>query len=127
MSENHPVDFQRLTVREEDGVTIIGCVDSRVQDQELVQQWTEELNQLVEEKDGMLVVMNLDNVQFLASAALNKLVVLNRTLKKRGGTFVLCDVEGPIRDMFSVTNLDRLLPLADSEVDAIALCKAQAE
>lgn len=118
-------DYQRLTVREVEGVTIVRCVDSRIQDQALVQQWTDELSQLADAIQEKLLVMDLSNVQFLASAALNKLVVLNRTLKKRGGVFVLSEVQGPIRDMFSVTNLDKLLPLAETEDEAIKMCQAK--
>lgn len=119
-------DFQRLTVKEVGEVTVVRCVDARIQDQALVRDWTDELNELVEKHEKKFLVMNLSNVQFLASAALNKLVVLNRNLTKNGGKFALAEIQGPIRDMFSVTNLDKVLPLADTEADGIAMCDPSA-
>ena len=114
--------YQRLTFEDHGDVTVVRCVDSRIQDQALIRQWTDELNDLVIQQEKHKLVMNLSNVQFLASAALNKLVVLNRQLRKLGGAFVLAEIQGPIRDMFSVTNLDKVLPLAESESEAIAMC-----
>lgn len=115
--------YQRLEFTEHEDAVVVRFVDSRIQDQTLVQEWGNELKQLLDEGGYSNVVINLRNVQFLASAALNKLVVLNKHLRKQDGQFVLAEVQGPIRDMFAVTNLDKVLPLAESEDEALAMCK----
>ena len=71
-------------------------------------------------KDGPNTVLDFSHVQFISSAVLNKLIVLERAIAERGGQLVLCGFARPLRDVFSVTRLDAAFEIVSDETSALA-------
>jgi anti-anti-sigma factor len=75
---------------------------------------------VVEDDGRFRLVLNLDGVVYLASAAIGKLVRLMRTVRSAGGRLVLCKVTRTVEDLVRVTHLADVLLLYDDEQDAVA-------
>ena len=112
-------DPQRIQLREVGDVTVVRFVDHKIIDTGSIQQLVQELFSLVEEDNRGKLVLNFSDVDFLSSAALNKLIVLDRKVKGAGGKLKLSDLKPEIVEVFHITRLSQLFDIRDSEADAL--------
>ena len=66
------------------------------------------------------VLLNFTNVDFLSSAALGKLITLDKKVKADSGKLKLSNIRPEIYDVFAITKLNRLLDIKDDEAAALA-------
>ena len=96
----------RLKVEEVGDVTIVNFVDRKILDEQNIQVIGEQLNSLVEESERRKLLLNFENVEFLSSATLGKLISLNNKIAKAGGKLVLCNINENIYEVFRITKLN---------------------
>lgn len=113
-------DYRQISVTETDGVTIVHFNDQRILDAGLIQQLGEDLFKLVEEEQRNKLLLNFVDVEFLSSAALNRLIMLDKKVKECGGALKLCNICGGIMDVFAITRLDKHFEIVDDESTALA-------
>lgn len=66
-------------------------------------------------ESGKSVLLDLSEVSFIDSTALNTLVTALRSCESNGGSFELAaDLPGQVRRVFQVTGLDAVLPIASA-------------
>ena len=110
---------KRLECTQLDGVTVVNFVDSKILDFNIIEQIATELNELIDEQKTSKLLLNLSNVEFLSSAALNKLIVLDKKMKKLGGKVALAELQPQVYEVFAITQLTQLFPIEDREVAAV--------
>lgn len=108
-------DEQRLECSQSDGVTVVRFVDSKILDFNIIEQIATELNDLIDREKTSKLLLNLCNVEFLSSAALNKLIVLDKKMKKLGGKVALAELQPQVYEVFAITQLTQLFPIEDRE------------
>ena len=113
-------DYRRLTVSENGVVTVVRFIDKKILDEANIQEMGEELFRLVEKENRKLLLLNFASVEFLSSAALGKLITLDKKVKAHGGRLKLSNIRPEIREVFTITRLDKLLDIKDNEADALA-------
>ena len=69
------------------------------------------------------LVLDMADVQMVASVGLGMLVQLNRTLKTAGGKFVLASLSDNIKKVMKLTRLDSGLTIVSTVADGIAKAK----
>ena len=69
----------------------------------------EQLSRLVEGLDPLDLVVDLEDVRFLTSTALGKLLALHKRLRAAGGRLRLTGVGDPVYEVFRVTRLHEVL------------------
>lgn len=112
-------DFECIRLDDVHGVSVIRFMDEKVVDPARIERMGSELLSLANgDKPGKLLV-NFENVHFFSSAAINKLIVLEKRVRAHGGKLQLCNLRPEVRDLFSFTNLDSLFNIADKQQDAI--------
>ena len=114
---------RRITVSDDGGVSVIRFVDKKIVDSGSIEQLGEELNSLVTVDKRSTILLNFDTVEFMSSAALNKLISLNTKVKAAAGRLKLCCLRAEIKEVFTITRLDRVFDLRKTEADAIAAFK----
>ena len=60
------------------------------------------------------------SVDFLSSAALGKLITLDKKMKAHGGALKLSNIRAEIYEVFAITKLNRLFDIRKDEADALA-------
>jgi anti-sigma B factor antagonist len=55
----------------------------------------------------------------MSSAALGKLITLNKKVQTAGGRLVLCNIRQEIREVFEITKLDKLFVIKRDEQEAL--------
>ncbi len=100
-------------------VAVVKFTDEKVMDPARIEQMGKELMQLTDPEQQDKVVINFSNVKFFSSAAINKLIVLEKRMRARGGQVRLSNLRPEVRDLFNLTNLDSLFQIEDEQSDAI--------
>ena len=111
---------QRLNVSEVGDVTVVRFVDQKILDEAKIQQLGKELFDLVEVDGRNKILLNFTSVEFLSSAALGKLITLDKKIKGQGGALKLSNIRPEIYEVFAITKLNKLFDIKDNEVDALA-------
>jgi anti-sigma B factor antagonist len=111
---------QRLNVSEVGDVTVVHFRDQRIIEDLGIQEMGQELFHLVEAEGRKKLVLNFSSVGFLSSAALGKLITLDKKVKTRGGVLKLCGIRPEIYEVFAITRLDRLFDIKRDESEALA-------
>ncbi len=111
---------RRLEVSEVGDVTVVRFADRKILDEASIQELGAELFRLVEEDHRKKILLNFTNVDFLSSAALGKLITLDKKVKANSGKLKLSNIRPEIYDVFAITRLNRLLDIKDDEAAALA-------
>lgn len=69
------------------------------------------------------IIVDLANVNFLASLGMRTLVVSAKALSSRGGRLVLVDPQTEVERALKSAGLDAIIPIAADSVAAIALLR----
>ncbi len=113
--------LRRIEVSESASVSVIRFLDQKIIDPEAIQELGQELFDLVERDDCKKLVLNFENVEFLSSAALGKLITFEKKSKRNDAQLILTNISPEIFQVFAITNLDKLFQIKDSEADALAV------
>ena len=110
---------RRLEVEHIGDVTVVNFVDRKILDEQNIQIIGDQLFNLVEEQGKRKILLNFGNVEFLSSAALGKLITLNRKLQSAGGKLILCNIDPQIYEVFEITKLNKLFNIQPEEQTAL--------
>lgn len=112
-------NFHRINVMDEGGVSVVRFIDKKIVDSGTIELLGDELVSLVTVDKRTQVLLNFEGVDFMSSAALNKLIKLNSSVKAANGRLKLCNLRAEILDVFKITKLDRVFDLRKSQEDAL--------
>ena len=107
-----------LQIFERDGITNVEFVESNILDELCIRRIGDELAAVIERKGCPRIVLNFENVNALSSSALGMLITVNTKIADKKGKLALASLEGPIRDVFRITKLDKAFSICDSLADA---------
>jgi len=110
---------RRLEVEDIGDITVVNFVDRKILDEQNIQVIGEQLFSLVDELGRRKILLNFSNVEFLSSAALGKLITLNRKLQAVRGRLILCGIAKEIQEVFEITKLDKLFTIHKEEQAAL--------
>lgn len=111
---------RHLEVSEVGDVTVVRFVDRKILDESNIQELGQELFALVERESCNKILLNFAAVEFLSSAALGKLITLERKMKASGGQLKLSNIRPEIYEVFAITKLNKLFDIKEDESDALA-------
>ncbi len=112
-------ELECLELDHVDSVAVIKFRDQKVMDPARIEQLGQELLDLVEDQDNECLLINFDNVSFFSSAAINKLIVLEKQVQAKGGKLRLCNLRPEVRELFSYTSLDEMFQIDQEQVESI--------
>src|SRR5438067_10734462 len=112
---------QRLEVEDIGDVTVVNFIDKKILDEQNIQLIGEQLFRLVDELGRRKLLLNFGNVEYMSSAALGKLITLNKKVQAAGGRLILCNIDPQIREVFEITKLDKLFDIRNEEQEALQM------
>lgn len=110
---------RRVEVEEVGDVSVARFVDKKILDETNIQIIGNQLVALVDEDDRKKIVLDFSNVEYLSSAALSKLLILEKKAKAAGAKLRFCGIRPDIYQIFTLTKLNKLFDIYDSEDQAI--------
>lgn len=112
---------QRISLAESGEVTVVTFNDTKIIDEQAIQELGQELINLVEADDRKKVVLNFAAVEFLSSAALGKLISFEKKARSKKTKLILTNIRPEIYEVFAITKLTKLFTIKDDEADALAV------
>jgi len=112
--------YRRLEVSEVGDVTVVRFRDQKIIEDINIQELGQELFQLVEVENRKKLLLNFSSVDFLSSAALGKLITLDKKVKAAAGVLKFSNIRPEIFEVFAITKLNRLFDIRTDEADALA-------
>ena len=100
-------------------ITQIEFIESKILDESNIQQISDEMCSVVDEEATPKVIIKFGNVEHLSSAALGALITVNNRVKGKDGTLCLSEIDTQIREVFTITKLDKIFPIFETTDEAI--------
>ena len=91
----------------------------RVMDPIEIEELGNELQELCDSNPGGTFVIDLMKVEFLSSAVLNRLIVLDKNVKSNEGILAFCGLNPAVFEVFTITKLDLLFKIFETRDSAI--------
>ncbi|MDA0836031.1 MAG: STAS domain-containing protein [Planctomycetota bacterium] len=110
---------RRLDIDEVGDVTVAKFVDKKILDETNIQIIGNQLFGLVDEDGRTKIVLDFTNVEYLSSAALGKLITMDKKVKKVKGKLRLCCIRPEIYEVFAITKLNKLFDIRDTQESAL--------
>ena len=110
---------RRLDIDELDDVTIAKFIDKKILDETNIQIIGNQLFGLVDEDGRKKIVLDFTNVEYLSSAALGKLITMDKKVKAAKGLLRLCGIRPEIYEVFAITRLNKLFQIYDDQEKAL--------
>ena len=112
-------NFECFDFEDVQDISIVKFRDAKLMDPTRIEKMGEELLAVMEDSDNEDIVVNFENVSFFSSAAINKLIVLEKHVRARGGEIRLTNLRQEVRDLFSYTHLDQVFQIREDDKEAI--------
>jgi anti-sigma B factor antagonist len=110
----------RLKISQIGAVTQVEFVDRNILDESNIQQISDEICGLIDDQPTPLVLIRFGNVEHLSSAALGALITINNRIKGKDGKLRLTEIDKQIREVFTITKLDKIFLIFDDADEAMA-------
>ena len=108
-----------MDIEEVGGVTVATFVDKKILDEGNIQVIGNQLFSLVEDDGRDKIVLDFSSVEYLSSAALGKLITMDKKVKSAKGKLRLCSVRPDIYEVFAITKLNKLFDMRDTREQAL--------
>lgn len=110
---------RRLDIEEVGDITVATFTDKKILDEGNIQIIGNQLFSLVEEEGRGKIVLDFANVEYLSSAALGKLITMDKKVKSAKGKLRLCSVRPDIYEVFAITKLNKLFDMRETREQAL--------
>lgn len=97
---------------------IVFTVPYQALDAKTAKEFREEFNKTVAENATVLI--DLCHVEFVDSAGLGAIVALLKGLRASGGDLRICNVHKPVRALFELVRMHRLVEVFNDRAEALA-------
>lgn len=111
---------RRIDVSKLGDVTIVRFLDKKILDEAGILELGAELFGLVELENRKSLLLNFAGVEFLSSAALGKLITLDRKVKANKGRMKMSNIRPEILEVFQITKLNRIFDIRKDEAEAVS-------
>ena len=109
------MSMSRIETKKIGEVTVAICRDMKLNDDLVIQEWGDQLLDLLENQKANKLLVNFERVLFMSSSALRALITLNKKAKDTNATLVLCSIDDNIMEAFRITRLDTVFQIKKTE------------
>ncbi len=107
-----------LTSYAKDGILSIVFEDARILDETKIEQVFHDLIDMLNKTTEERVILNFNNVKFMSSSMLGKLIQVNKKCGEFKVKMKLCSIDPEIQQVFKITKLDKLFDIETDDASA---------
>lgn len=114
----------KISVEYADDTTIITFTGNKILEDKDIRSLQESILSVVEQGDGIKLILDFCNVQFLSSAVLGLLIRVSKKVYERNGKLRLCNINPKIYKIFKITRLTKIFDIyedLDSAVESLSV------
>jgi anti-sigma B factor antagonist len=109
-----------LTLDERESAVIATITRPQLSEEENIDVLGKELVDLVEQHGCRKMIVNLQHVTYITSAALGKLITLHRRLHRKEGQLIVCGATESVKDVLRASRLDEYFIVVDDAEAALS-------
>jgi anti-sigma B factor antagonist len=102
-----------------DKIAVVTILDSHILDENNINEIGRQLLDLVKKQYMIKMVIDMGEVKYLSSAVLRQFISLYKAIQEEKGALKLCRVRPEIREVFKITQLDKMIEIHDALVGAV--------
>ena len=106
-----------LNYERNNGILII-LAEGRV-DSANAQEFQISLANEIDESDRA-VILDFGKITYISSAGLRVILLTAKSLRRQNASLTVCSLSDPIREVFEISGFDKMIPIRDSKLDAVA-------
>ena len=114
-----------MELEDRNPAVIVTVTRPNLSEEENIDLWGKELNDLVDQHGCRQLIVSLQQVQYITSAGLGKLIALHRRLHRKDGRLVVCCAFDTVKDVLHASRLDDYFTITDTIDSAVALLAAE--
>ena len=114
-------DARRIDISEVGDVTVARFIDKKILDETNIADIGNQLFGLVDEDGRKKIVLDFTVVEYLSSAALGKLITMDKKVKAVSGSLKLSNIRPEILEVFTITRLDKIFSIVPTTEDALEM------
>ncbi|MGD0093117.1 MAG: STAS domain-containing protein [Planctomycetota bacterium] len=100
-------------------VGVVTILAARILDETNIAALGQELTDLVKKQYMVKMVIDLGEVKYLSSAVLRQFIALYKLIKAEKGNLKLCRIDPNVREVFKITQLDKMIEIFDDVQKAV--------
>ena len=108
-----------LLTRTESDILVIYFQDVRIIDERRIQSLGQELGELLNATENKRVILNFQNVSFMSSAMIGKLVEFEKKCKAAEIALRLCNINENVEEVFNLMQLNKVFSIEKDEETAL--------
>ena len=108
----------KISIEHKGKVTIAILTEEKILQEVDIQGLENSIMALIEQVSGINLIINFCNVKFLTSSALGLLIRVLKKMHETGGKLKLCSIYPKIFEVFTITHLDKVFEIYDSQQEA---------
>lgn len=112
-----------LTLEDRDPAVVATVTRAQLSEEENIEIFGKDLLDLVDQYGFRQIVVSLQHVTYITSAALGKLITLHRRLHRKAGRLVVCGALASVKDVLHASRLNDYFTVADDVPAALAQMK----
>lgn len=109
----------QISIENEGNVTIAILTEEKILQEVDIEGLESSIISLIKEESGINLVINFCNVRFLTSSALGLLLRVIKKMNETRGKLKLCSIDPKILKVFTITHLDQVFDIYDSQSEAV--------
>ncbi len=114
-----------VLLEHEGGVVVAKFNKGSFHEEKEVLSTLDKLGSIIEQREKVRMVLNLEKVEYLSSAGLGRLVALLKKAIGGGGNLFLVGLSNEIRELFDVMRLTQIFKIFSSVEDAMQAFEAE--
>lgn len=116
---------KHISVEVEDGVTVVTCLDSKMESDIASNDWNLEVSEVIDKITERRLVIDFRKVDLVTSRVMGYLLSVKFLSEKKGIPLALCGFNAYIAKAMSLTNLDSVFLIAKNRAGAIEALKGK--
>ena len=101
----------RISIDYTENAAIATFTDAKILEERDIRALKETLMPLIGEAEGINLILDFCNVEFLSSAVLGLLIRVSKKVYERDGRLKLCNINPRIYEVFKITRLDEIFDI----------------
>ena len=116
----------RIQTMVEKDVAVVTIMESRILDETNVQELGRALMDLVVNRYMIKMIIDMGEVRYLSSSVLRQFIALYKKIKEEKGDLKMCRVNQEVREVFKITQLDKMIEIKEDLTSAMNAFKKTA-
>ncbi len=114
------IKYHYLRVRDVENVVVAEFIQSSILDETAIDRVGKEFEQLVlEASTAKKLLLDFRAIEYMSSAMIGKLILLNRNCKNAKIRFKVCNVTGNIAEVFQIMKIGKVIEIYKDEKSAL--------